>query len=239
MKISYNHDKFSLKNERALLCLKIFLFFGLVVFLNGVVSGDCPTLDKDRDGYGNPANSSCDYPEKDCDDNNPEINPRATESCNGLDNNCDGVIDNDCSKPEIDNLELDSNSVYTGEEVTLGFSVSARDYTIDKVVVDWDDGEEDEVDWNDVDSSTENLIYHTYEDSGDYDIELTIKTDEEINDIEDTVNIDIKEDAKPYVEILSPENNKVIKVNSVDFKLKTSDDNGLVGCDFKLFSNSS
>jgi len=41
-------------------------------------------LDVDGDGY---------IASEDCDDNNPEINSNAIEICDGLDNNCDGNID--------------------------------------------------------------------------------------------------------------------------------------------------
>ena len=40
----------------------------------------------DNDGDGVPA-------DEDCDDNNAEVFPGAAESCDGLDNNCDGSVD--------------------------------------------------------------------------------------------------------------------------------------------------
>jgi hypothetical protein len=51
---------------------------------------DDPSLnldDADEDGF-----TSCDG---DCDDSVPEVNPSATDSCDGIDNNCDGVVDED------------------------------------------------------------------------------------------------------------------------------------------------
>ncbi len=59
--------------------------------------------DADADGYGNPdaATSSCQQPtgyvadSSDCDDWNDTVNPAGTETCNGLDDDCDGMTDGD------------------------------------------------------------------------------------------------------------------------------------------------
>ena len=57
--------------------------------------------DEDGDGFGNPNSriDSCDAPigyvsdHSDCDDSNPAINPAAAEVCDGIDNNCNGSVD--------------------------------------------------------------------------------------------------------------------------------------------------
>jgi len=59
--------------------------------------------DDDGDGYGDPGDSSdsCSTPtghvsdSTDCDDTDATINPAATEVCDGVDNDCDGLVDAD------------------------------------------------------------------------------------------------------------------------------------------------
>jgi MYXO-CTERM domain-containing protein len=59
--------------------------------------------DADADGYGDPSDSvaACDQPTgrvedaTDCDDDDGAVNPAATELCDGVDNDCDGTVDED------------------------------------------------------------------------------------------------------------------------------------------------
>lgn len=50
--------------------------------------------DIDGDGYGNPGSSGCTHGgAQDCNDGNSSIHPGATEICDSIDNNCNGLID--------------------------------------------------------------------------------------------------------------------------------------------------
>ncbi len=50
----------------------------------------CTDKDKDNDGYR--------FDEGDCNDNDANVNPEATELCDGVDNNCDGNIDENLTR---------------------------------------------------------------------------------------------------------------------------------------------
>ena len=60
-------------------------------------------VDADGDGYGNPdfSQEACDAPEgyvdnhDDCDDGHPEAYPEHPEVCDGVDNDCNGLVDDD------------------------------------------------------------------------------------------------------------------------------------------------
>ncbi|MCB9759886.1 MAG: putative metal-binding motif-containing protein [Alphaproteobacteria bacterium] len=72
------------------------------------IDGDTFFADLDADGYGDPENViiACSLPEgateddRDCDDSNADINPDGQEVCGGLDEDCDGQIDDD--DPDVD-----------------------------------------------------------------------------------------------------------------------------------------
>ncbi len=67
-------------------------------------------LDADGDGYGlaDDVLEACDLPEGradlpgDCDDTEPAANPGATETCDGIDNDCDGDVDEGASDADAD-----------------------------------------------------------------------------------------------------------------------------------------
>ncbi len=76
---------------------------------DGLVDEVLPTWfrDGDGDGFGDPGNTRqiCDQPDDfvgnatDCDDDASLVHPDAAETCNGIDDNCDGLIDDD--DPEV------------------------------------------------------------------------------------------------------------------------------------------
>ena len=63
-------------------------------------------IDLDSDGYGDPACAACPYHKRDCDEANPDVNPGVKEIHNGIDDDCDGFID-DFGIPWIYPLILD------------------------------------------------------------------------------------------------------------------------------------
>ncbi|WP_159039972.1 MopE-related protein [Christiangramia fulva] len=81
-------------------------------------------VDTDGDGYGDPAVStnSCTQPtgyvlnNTDCDDSNAAIHPGATEVCDGIDNDCDGLIDD-----EDPNLDLSTASTWYADSDSDGY----------------------------------------------------------------------------------------------------------------------
>ncbi len=110
----------------------------------GCVSG--PLIDNDDDGYGS-GEDGC--PGNDCDDGNAAIHPGADELCDGLDNDCNWLVDEGCPECDtiiagdelrIDNdLPLSGYQLETGDEVLNIFIVEAEGYNVQAVDVGfWD-----------------------------------------------------------------------------------------------------
>jgi hypothetical protein len=60
-------------------------------------------LSGDLDGDGHRSPTDCEQPGDDCDDFNSAVNPDQEEVCNGLDDNCDGVVDDGLqATPDVD-----------------------------------------------------------------------------------------------------------------------------------------
>ena len=73
----------------------------------------------DADGDGSPA-------DEDCDDNDAAINPSADETCDGLDNDCDGVADEDGGTAWFTDADGDGH----GDPATETLSCAAPDGTV-------------------------------------------------------------------------------------------------------------
>ncbi|MDG3085742.1 MopE-related protein [Vibrio hannami] len=84
---------------------------------NGSVDEGCLVCtDNDSDGFF--AQFGCGSP-IDCDDSKPSVNPQATEACDGIDNNCDGQIDESGALGETTYyLDLDSDG-YGAADTTI------------------------------------------------------------------------------------------------------------------------
>ncbi len=81
---------------------------------NGAIDDGLPFndfwIDADGDGFGDPALQieACTTPDDgatrpgDCDDTNPAVNPDAVEICNGIDDDCDTLIDDEDDAPLLE-----------------------------------------------------------------------------------------------------------------------------------------
>jgi len=65
-----------------------------------------PCVDRDQDGYADPASEGCPHPERDCDDENPAVHPGAEELCNGEDDDCDDAVPADENDLDGDNWRI-------------------------------------------------------------------------------------------------------------------------------------
>ncbi|HHO50905.1 MAG TPA: hypothetical protein ENK18_08550 [Deltaproteobacteria bacterium] len=95
--------------------------------------------DRDRDGFGDPsfARRVCELPAdgsliaEDCDDEDPLSNPDAEELCDGIDNNCDGVVDEGVQRTFYEDLDGDGHGTSAGTTeacfVPIGYAAADDD----------------------------------------------------------------------------------------------------------------
>ncbi len=99
-----------------------------------------PCVDRDGDGFGNPGVVTCPFGSTtDCSDRSPTAFPGATEVCNGLDDNCNGQIDEAASCTRACNAA--SESALTGALVPSGLDSfqTALVWTGSEYGVAWED----------------------------------------------------------------------------------------------------
>jgi hypothetical protein len=82
--------------------------------------------DPDADGYGYVVTAPCSHVESDCDNEDPEVYPGAAEACDGKDNDCDRLRDEDCSAP--------------APVLELAFDGSVTDASPSALAVGWENG---------------------------------------------------------------------------------------------------
>ena len=151
---------------------------------DGLTDGDDPALvdgyefyrDKDGDGFGDVLDTiiDCEAPEgyvenyDDCDDNEFTVNPDETEVCDGLDNDCDSLTDED-----DDSLDLTSRSTFYADADEDGFG----DSTVSFEVCDQPTGTV--LDNTDCDDSDANINPSATEVCNGYDDDCNTLIDEE------------------------------------------------------------
>jgi hypothetical protein len=103
--------------------------------------------DNDGDGYGDPdkVSRACEAPEgavsnaEDCDDGAAAVSPEATELCDGDDNDCDGVVDEDDAADAATWYADNDNDGYGDSAITTLACDPPSGYTDD--LTDCDDGD--------------------------------------------------------------------------------------------------
>ncbi|MEC9389251.1 MAG: putative metal-binding motif-containing protein [Myxococcota bacterium] len=96
--------------------------------------------DGDGDGFGDAGAASPIAPGTDCNDDAFTINPGGTEVCNGVDEDCDSIVDDGVTSTYY--LDADGDSFWDGATVLEG-CIAPASYLLATTAVDCDDGDED------------------------------------------------------------------------------------------------
>ena len=153
----------------------------------GAVDGVTYYTDLDGDDYGDTALSvlACQAPSDtsinggDCDDTDSTVNPAATEICDTIDNDCDGLVDDDDSDVESSSASTwytDADGDSYGDTIT---AVDSCDPDTDQVATD-----------GDCDDDDANIYPGAAELCDTLDNDCDGDTDEEVNDVNWYVDAD-------------------------------------------------
>jgi len=173
--------------------------------------------DADADLYGNVAatEEACEpsegfvYDSTDCDDTDAMVNPGADEFCNGLDDDCDGMVDEDSAVDAPtwyadDDLDLygDENNTLEACNAPAGYIANDTDCddTDDLVNPEGIEICDDTID-NDCDSDTDLADECLYEGAymGTFEADVTLTVSGITDTCEGTVELDVTIDREPMI----------------------------------------
>ena len=187
------------------------------------IDNDCDTIidedvssdwyaDTDEDGFGDPDNhiEECDPPsgyvadDDDCDDSTPSVFPGASEICDEMDNDCDGVVDEGVTNTYYEDVDGDAwgNPDITMEACDLpgGYSASVGDCDdtnenihpeASEICNGIDDDCDDNIDDDDADISDASTWYIDYDADGFGTSTLTLEAcNQPVGYVSDTTDCD-------------------------------------------------
>ncbi|MBT8253501.1 MAG: putative metal-binding motif-containing protein, partial [Bacteroidia bacterium] len=117
------------------------IYPGATEICNDGIDQDCSGADKlcndaDNDGYVDVA-----FEGDDCDDTNASVNPGAFEECDGLDNDCDGLVDNIGEENEENIYYIDADGDGWGSDSSIIYSCEPVEGYVFGISGDCDDGD--------------------------------------------------------------------------------------------------